>query len=227
MEDLVDPLRRDWWQTHAIGNGTRLTGLLASGGRRACWTASGSENASARALHADLAHLQGLQRVGRDLDRGRLTTAMRAQLADWHAALVGDPVLARQLLRKLLPERLMWHPPRRTAACGGATTGGGLWAAPDRPAQYPRRSARTPIARGWHESCRPCPNDGAPGEVRWSLGRASPRNRVPPGRLNRRPTRLPAADNREIRRCRVPHSTISSSQAPRSGIPAHWRSANS
>jgi hypothetical protein len=36
-------------------------------------------------LQADLAHLQGLQRVGRDLDRGRLTTAMRAQLADRRA----------------------------------------------------------------------------------------------------------------------------------------------
>ena len=43
---------------------------------------------------------------------------MRAQLGDWHGALAGDPVLARQLLRKLFPERLTWSPAPET---------GGVW----------------------------------------------------------------------------------------------------
>ena len=59
----------------------------------------------ARALEADLARLAPLPaRAGLNRE------ALRTRLAEWHGLLRQTPAIARQLLRKLLPEPLVLEP---------------------------------------------------------------------------------------------------------------------
>ena len=60
-------------------------------------------------LTAKLEHLDGLAKLPR-LDPTALTDELRDRLTDWQGLLTAEPVKARQVLRKLLVGRLVFHP---------------------------------------------------------------------------------------------------------------------
>jgi hypothetical protein len=60
-------------------------------------------------VRAELAALDQLTQVGRR-DRAQLERTARECLTDWQGLLAGQPVQARQMLRKLLEGRLVFTP---------------------------------------------------------------------------------------------------------------------
>ena len=60
-------------------------------------------------LRAQLAALDAAQHVA-SLDLGRMRKNLTGVLADWRALLLGDVVVARQAVRKLVPEPLVFTP---------------------------------------------------------------------------------------------------------------------
>ena len=96
----------------------RLAGLLASGETLPSVLEVLREREARRVeLRAELAHLRGAQRVAATFDVGGLRAELGQWLADWRELLEGEPVQARQVLRKLLVSRLVWTPRVET---GGA-----------------------------------------------------------------------------------------------------------
>lgn len=61
-------------------------------------------------LKARLEHLEGLERAAGTWDRTKFTESLRGSLEDWRGILEGNPVPARQILRKLLIGRLTLSP---------------------------------------------------------------------------------------------------------------------
>jgi site-specific DNA recombinase len=61
-------------------------------------------------LKARLEHLEGLERAAGSWNRTTFTESLRGSLADWRGILEGNPVQARQILRKRLVGRLTLSP---------------------------------------------------------------------------------------------------------------------
>ena len=61
-------------------------------------------------LKARLEHLEGLERAAGSWNRTTFAESLRGALADWRGILEGNPVQARQILRKLLVGRLILSP---------------------------------------------------------------------------------------------------------------------
>jgi len=84
----------------------RLVTALAAGVAVDSITAGLKDRESAKqALNARLEHLDGRARAAQ-VDR----QALRATLGDWKKKLSGNPVVARQVLSRLLTERIAFHP---------------------------------------------------------------------------------------------------------------------
>jgi site-specific DNA recombinase len=62
------------------------------------------------ALRSRLAHLDGLAAMARRLDPETLLADLRGRLTAWQALLEQEPVIARQILRKLLVGRIVFMP---------------------------------------------------------------------------------------------------------------------
>lgn len=67
---------------------------------------SGGVQTSRRAFE----HLEGLERAAVTWDRTKFAESLRGSLEDWRGILEGNPVQARQILRKLLIGRLTLSP---------------------------------------------------------------------------------------------------------------------
>jgi site-specific DNA recombinase len=84
----------------------RLTEAIAAGGGVSL---VGAVKAQLETLRGELRALDQLTQVGR-LDRIQLERTARECLTDWQGLLAGQPVQARQMLRKLLEGRLVFTP---------------------------------------------------------------------------------------------------------------------
>jgi site-specific DNA recombinase len=91
----------------------RLTGAIATGAPLPSLLDALRQRERARAeLQAQLEHLDGLSRAAARWEGDDLAAELAARLAEWQAVLGGQPVLARQILRKLLAGRLRMLPER-------------------------------------------------------------------------------------------------------------------
>ena len=87
----------------------RLTEAIAAGGGVTLVGAVNAREAQLETLRGELTALDQLTQVGR-LDRIQLERTARECLTDWQGLLAGQPVQARQMLRKLLEGRLVFTP---------------------------------------------------------------------------------------------------------------------
>ena len=87
----------------------RLTEAIAAGGGVSLVGAVNAREAQLETLRGELRALNQLTQVGR-LDRIQLERTARECLTDWQGLLAGQPVQARQMLRKLLEGRLVFTP---------------------------------------------------------------------------------------------------------------------
>jgi hypothetical protein len=87
----------------------RLTEAIAAGGGVSLMGAVNAREAQLETLRGELRALDQLTQVGR-LDRIQLERTARECLTDWQGLLAGQPVQARQMLRKLLEGRLVFTP---------------------------------------------------------------------------------------------------------------------
>jgi site-specific DNA recombinase len=87
----------------------RLTEAIAAGGGVTLVGAVKAREAQLETLRGELTALDQLTQVGR-LDRIQLEQTARECLTDWQGLLAGQPVQARQMLRKLLEGRLVFTP---------------------------------------------------------------------------------------------------------------------
>ena len=87
----------------------RLTEAIAAGGGVSLVGAVNAREAQLETLRGELRALDQLTQVGR-LDRIQLERTARECLTDWQGLLAGQPVQARQMLRKLLEGRLVFTP---------------------------------------------------------------------------------------------------------------------
>jgi hypothetical protein len=86
-----------------------LTEAIAAGGGVTLVEAVKAREAQQQTLRGELAALDQLTQVGR-LDQAQLERTARECLTDWQGLLAGQPVQARQMLRKLLEGRLVFTP---------------------------------------------------------------------------------------------------------------------
>jgi hypothetical protein len=61
-------------------------------------------------LRAQLEHLDGLTRAAASVDPGRIARECRRRVTDWHGLLEREPIQARQILRELLPGKIVLTP---------------------------------------------------------------------------------------------------------------------
>jgi site-specific DNA recombinase len=88
----------------------RLAAAVAGGARlETLVTALRERERRREQLRAQLAALEAARSVA-TLDRGRMRTTLTALLDDWRGLLLGQTVVARQAVRKLVPERLVFTP---------------------------------------------------------------------------------------------------------------------
>lgn len=87
----------------------RLTEAMGAGGGVTLVEAVQAREAQRQTLRGELAALDQLTQVGR-LDRAQLERTTRECLTDWQGLLAGQPVQARQILKKLLDGRLIFTP---------------------------------------------------------------------------------------------------------------------
>ena len=88
----------------------RLAAAVAGGGRlETLLTALRERERRREQLRAQLAALDAVRHVA-SLDLGRVRKNLGALLDDWRGLLLGNVVLARQAVRKLVPERLVFEP---------------------------------------------------------------------------------------------------------------------
>ena len=77
---------------------------------RRSWTPSKTRERRRTDLKARLEHLEGLERAAGTWDRTTFAESLRGSLADWRGFSRGNPVQARQILRKPLVGRLTLSP---------------------------------------------------------------------------------------------------------------------
>jgi site-specific DNA recombinase len=87
----------------------RLAEAIAAGGGVTLVEAVRARETQRETLQGELVALDQLTQVGR-LDRAQLEQTTRECLTDWQGLLAGEPVQARQMLRKLLEGRLVFTP---------------------------------------------------------------------------------------------------------------------
>jgi len=93
------------------GESRNLTNALADGAPLAVLQGAIRERSREQAdVRAHLEHLDGLARVGGQLDDDRLLSALRVRLADWQSLLDQEAIQARQILKKLVADRLTFEP---------------------------------------------------------------------------------------------------------------------
>jgi site-specific DNA recombinase len=109
---------------------SRLMEAIAAGGGITLVEAVKAREAQQQGVRAELAALDQLTQVGR-LDQAQLERTARECLTDWQGLLAGQPVQARQMLKKLLEGRLVFtrwatgrwsssgEPACSTPCCGG------------------------------------------------------------------------------------------------------------
>ena len=87
----------------------RLTEAIAAGGGVTLVEAVKVREAQQQTLRGELAALDQMTQVGR-LDQAQLERTARECLTDWQGLLAGQPVQARQMLKKFLEGRLVFTP---------------------------------------------------------------------------------------------------------------------
>jgi hypothetical protein len=100
----------------------RLAEAIAAGGGVTLVEAVKAREAQQQAVRTELAALDQLTQVGR-LDQALLERTARECLTDWQGLLAGQPVQARQMLKKLLEGRLVFTPTSDGAAVEFRGTG--------------------------------------------------------------------------------------------------------
>ena len=88
---------------------SRLAEAIAAGGGVALVESMKAREARQQTLRGELAALDQLTQIGR-LDEAQLQRTARECLTDWQGLLAGQPVQARQMLKKLLEGRLVFTP---------------------------------------------------------------------------------------------------------------------